>query len=209
MGERGIDLGFTDERFRGSCHFCLIYDSDDQRRTFIADYIAAGVAGHEAVRYLVDTTPPETVRAWLVERGVAVAEAEASGCFGVVNAEPAYCPGGRFVPEAMIASNKQRYVVAEQAGLTASRICSEMTWALRGLEGSSRFLEYEALLNTVKVPFRHFGMCQYDARRFDGATLYKVLQVHPYMVAHGQIVRNPYYVRPEEFLATLRGQARA
>jgi hypothetical protein len=43
-------------------------------------------------------------------------------------------------------------------------------------------------------------MCQYDARRFDGATLFKVLQVHPYMVAQGQIVRNPFYLKPEEFL---------
>jgi hypothetical protein len=27
--------------------------------------------------------------------------------------------------------------------------------------------------------------------------------VHPYMVAQGQIVRNPFYMRSEEFLAEL------
>jgi hypothetical protein len=84
-----------------------------------------------------------------------------------------------------------------------------MTWALRETLGSERFLEYEAMLNTVSVPFPHFGMCQYDARRFDGATLYKVLQVHPFMVAHGQIVQNPFYVKPEEFLGALRRDPRA
>jgi hypothetical protein len=52
-------------------------------------------------------------------------------------------------------------------------------------------------------------MCQYDARRFDGATLYKVLQVHPYMVAQGQLVQNPYYVKPDEFLASLRSERSA
>ena len=70
-------------------------------------------------------------------------------------------------------------------------------------EGVERLLDYEAAQG---LSFgRHFaGMCQYDARRFDGATLYRVLQVHRYMVAQGQIVQNPYYVRPEEFLASLR-----
>ena len=40
-----------------------------------------------------------------------------------------------------------------------------------------------------------------DARRFDGATILDVLRVHPMMIVHGQIVRNPYYTRPSEFLA--------
>jgi hypothetical protein len=49
-------------------------------------------------------------------------------------------------------------------------------------------------------------MCLYDARLFDGATLFKVLQVHPYMIARGQIVRNPFYVRPEEFQEELNSR---
>jgi len=61
-------------------------------------------------------------------------------------------------------------------------------------------LEYEMGLNAIQDAFPHVGMCQYDARRFDGAMLFKVLQVHPYMVAHGQIVRNPFYLKPEESL---------
>lgn len=204
MPEGGIDLGFTDERLHGACHACLIFDSDDQRRRIVADYLAAGIAHREVVRYFDDATSPAAVRGWLAERGVDVAPAEASGAFGFVSAEAAYCPEARFEPERMIEANKRRYVDAERAGHAGTRVCGEMSWVLRGCEGSGRFLEYEALLNTVEVAFPHFGMCQYDARRFDGATLYRVLQVHPYMVAQGQIVRNPYYVKPEEFLARLR-----
>lgn len=204
MNSNGIDLGFTDERFKGACHVCLIYDHDDQRRRIVTEYLAAGIAQREVVRYFADGTPPETIRGWLLEKGVEVPAAEGSGCFGIMSAEAAYCPTGTFEPDGMIASNKARYVMAERSGFTGSRVCGEMSWALHGHAGSDRFLEYEALLNTVKVPFRHFGMCQYDARRFDGMTLYKVLQVHPYMVAQGQIVANPYYVKPEEYLARLR-----
>ncbi len=38
--------------------------------------------------------------------------------------------------------------------------------------------------------------CQYDARRFDGATLFDVLKVHPMMIIRGQVVRNPFTSSP-------------
>ena len=56
------------------------------------------------------------------------------------------------------------------------------------------------MLNTVVANFPHSGMCQYDARRFDGATLFKVLKLHPWMIVRGKIVQNPYYMSSEEFL---------
>jgi hypothetical protein len=169
--------------------------------------LAAGIRQGEAVRYLVDTTAPELVRTWLEEIGVDAGEAERSGHFAVGEAEGAYCPGGIFDPEWMIARNKQRYVDSEKGGFAGARTTAEMTWALRGGAGYGRFLEYEALLNAVTAAYPHVGMCQYDARRFDGATLFDVLQLHPFMVAKGQIVRNPYYTKPEQYLAARRGTA--
>ena len=61
-------------------------------------------------------------------------------------------------------------------------------------------MEYEALVNTVLDTHPVTPICQYDARRFDGATLLNVLKVHPMMIVQGQIVHNPYYMPPEEFL---------
>lgn len=40
-------------------------------------------------------------------------------------------------------------------------------------------------------------MCQYDANRFDGQVIFQALQVHPYIVMNGQLVRNPYYALKE------------
>lgn len=36
-------------------------------------------------------------------------------------------------------------------------------------------------------------MCDGFAERFGGETIFQALQVHPYMVINGQLVRNPYY----------------
>jgi hypothetical protein len=196
-----IQMGFTHEHFPESCHVCLIYENEEQRKKIVSEYIAAGLKRGELVRYFTDQTTPETIRSWLLDLGVELSEAEQKGSFGIAQAESAYCPEGQFEPQKMIARSVQRYEIAKSAGYTGSRACGEMSWALKDIPGSDHLLEYEVLLNTVTSAFPHTGMCQYDARLFDGATLYKVLQVHPYIIAHGQVVRNPYYIKPEEFMA--------
>ena len=197
------DRAYTQEVFPECHHLCLIYDSEEQRRKSVSEFLAAGLRQGEMVRYFADTTPPEEIRAWLLKTGVELPKAEKDGAFGITTAESAYCPGGRFVPQEVIENMVSRYAVAKKAGYRGSRACGEMSWALRDIPGAERFLEYEVRINTITETFPYIGMCQYDARLFDGAILFKVLQVHPFMIAQGQIVRNPFYLKPEEFLAKL------
>jgi hypothetical protein len=75
-----------------------------------------------------------------------------------------------------------------------------MDWALKGFAGTERLIEFEAAVNTIVGECPITGLCQYDARLFDGETLFEVLRAHPMMVVRGQVVRNPGYVPPEEYL---------
>ncbi len=195
-----MDLGFTQDVFPDCHHVCLIFDNEEQRQKIVSEYLAAGLKRGDLVRYFADTTSPTEVRAWLLEMGMDLAKAEETGAFAIAKAENAYCPSGQFAPPEVIENMVARYAMAEQAGYRGSRACGEMTWALRSIPGADRLLEYETRINLITETFPYIGMCQYDARLFDGATLFKVLQVHPYMIAQGQIVQNPFYVRPEEFL---------
>ena len=204
---REANKGFTHEAFPECHHLCLIYDSEEQRRKIVSGFLAAGVKRGELVRYFTDSTTPDEVRAWLLEMGVELRKAEEDGAFGIIKAESAYCPSGRFVPREVIENMESRYAMARRAGYGGSRACGEMSWALRDIPGADRVLEYEARINMITETFPYIGMCQYDARLFDGATLFKVLQVHPYMIAQGQIVMNPFYIKPEEFLAELGADA--
>jgi len=179
----------------------LIYDYEEQRKKIVSEFLAAGIKRKELVRYFADVTPPEEIQSWLSVIGIDVEEATLNGSFNISNAESNYCPNGRFEPEEIIKTMVSRYNMAREAGYAGSRACGEMNWALRNIPGSDRFLEYEALINTITEPFPHIGMCQYDARIFDGATLLKILQVHPFIIAQGQIVQNPYYIKTEEFLS--------
>lgn len=193
-------LEFMEELFPEVHHLCMIFDNEEQRRKIVAKFLAAGLKRGELIRYIADVATTEEVRAWLLEMGVELPEDET---FNVFKAESFYCPSGRFDPQELIGGMLPRFELAKKAGYSGVRSCGEMTWALRGIPGSDNLLEYETLLSTVIGTFPHIGMCLYDARLFDGATLFKVLQVHPYMIVQGQIVQNPFYIRPEEFLAKL------
>jgi hypothetical protein len=202
--EQQVDLGFARQPFPECCHVCLIFDDDQQRRKMVSEFLAAGLRRGELVRYIADSSSPEQIRSSLLELGVEIPD---GAPFYIHKAEDFYCPSGRFNPQVLIDSMPIRYDSAKKAGYSGVRSCGEMSWALRHIPGSEKLLEYEALLSTVTATFPHIGMCQYDARLFDGATLFKVLQVHPYMVAHGGIVRNPFYIRPEEFLKGLASKS--
>ena len=191
------DLGFTAEAVTSN-HICLIYDQDEQRWPVLSHYLAAGLRSGEFVRYFADATTAEAVRVRLRRIGVDVADAEERGAFGFVDAVVAYCPQGHFDPGEVIDRIARSYEAAHRAGYTGTRNSGEMSWALQGIPGSGRFLEYEERLNAISTPYRHSGICQYDARIFDGASLSRVLQVHPFLVVQGQIVRNPSYRRPGE-----------
>lgn len=199
--EHTLSLGFTDERLPPSCHVCLLFEEEEQRRSIVSGYLAAGLRRREVVRYFADATPPEHVRAWLGDLGIDALAEEAKGSLTIASAESAYLAGGSFEPEGMIARMAGRYEVAARAGFTGARTTGEMSWVLKGARGADRFLEYEAMLNGVQSSFPHTGMCQYDARLFDGATLFRLVQVHPYLVIGGQIVRNPSFLRAEELPA--------
>jgi len=191
------------EELPDSCHACLIFDTDAQRDAIVTRYLEAGVRRGELVRYFTDVTPPEVVRSWISGVGPRALDASEDGPVRIIPAERAYCPDGRFEPRRLVDAMEPGYVRAMDAGFAGVRTAGEMTWALRGLPGSDRLMEYEALINTVPDTYPHLGMCQYDARLFDGATLFKVLRVHPHVVAGGQVVKNPYYVTPEVLLAEM------
>lgn len=178
-------------------HICLIYDNDEQRRKIVSEYLAVGLRQGEKVRCGVDGLAPEIIRSWLLALGIELPEDMENGALSIFQAKNYYMANGQFDPKGLIKGITPRYHQLIKNGYRGVRSTSEMSWALKCNVGVDRLLEYEVLLNTV---YPNNGMCQYDARLFNGVELFNVLKVHPYMVAQGQIVNNPFYIRPEEFM---------
>ena len=190
-------MGFTKETFPAGTHMCLIYSNENERRKIIGKFLESGIIDKEKVAYFVDMMKPEEVREWLLQMDIELPD---DARFSVQVAENTYCPDGVFVPDKMLNTLRHFYDQAKEDGFTNARVSGEMSWALRGIPGSGRLMEYEALVNDVLVTHPVTAMCQYDANKFNGATILDVLKVHPMMVVHGQIVHNPYYMKPQDFL---------
>jgi hypothetical protein len=199
-------MGFTEQAFPAGTHMCFIYSDDAERRSLIAKFLAAGFTSGEKVGYFADSATPEEVRMWLAAKGLEIPDDKWMRQFSVLDAATTYCPKGKFVPDTMLDALRAYYEQAMEEGHPGVRVSGEMTWALRGIPGSQRLMEYEALVNTVLATHPVTAICQYDANLFDGGTILDVLRVHPMMVVHGQILENPYYVKPDEFLCSFAGQ---
>ena len=116
-----------------------------------------------------------------------------AGQVGMATAVQGYYPDGSFNPDAMLARLRAKYEQCRAAGLAGARIAGEMTWALRGIPGSERIVECESRINTLVREAPITVMCQYDLRKFDGATMFDIMNVHPVMIVGGHVLRNPFY----------------
>jgi len=198
---RKIPLGFDTEPRPAGTHMCMIFNDDAERRSVIAKYIQSGLDANEQVGYFVDTMSAEDLKRWMRELGVALPDELEGRQYSVAEAAQTYCPDGTFQVERMIDTVGAAYFRSIREGYAGARVAGEMTWATRGLAGSENLAEYECRVNILVRTVPTTAVCQYDARRFDGAMLYDILSVHPMMIVHGQVVRNPYYVEAEDFLA--------
>jgi hypothetical protein len=201
---RSVTLGFGGESFPEGTHICYLYADDDELRRFAAGFVEAGLGADEKVYYFVARPSADEVAARLASLGVRASPGARADQLVAATAAEMYYPEGSFDPERMLALIASVHEAGIAEGYAGVRGTGEMAWALSGAPGAERLIEYEARVNTVVEQHPATVVCQYDARLFDGGTLFDVLAVHPMMVVRGQVVRNPYYVPPEQFLRRRR-----
>jgi hypothetical protein len=194
---RQVPLGFTPELYPEGTHICYLYSDEEERKRFMSKYVLSGLDQREFVTYLADT-PSDTLEQAVAQLGVATPSSARPDRLNVAPALATCCPGGRFVPETMLDTLRHFYE-NQPAGCAGARLAAEMTWALHDIPGCERLVEFEGRVTDLLQTYPLTSLCQYDTRRFDGATIFKLLNVHPVMIVDGQIMRNPFYVpRPQD-----------
>jgi hypothetical protein len=196
-----VDLGFTPERFPAGTHICQIYNDEDERNDALLGFLASGLkAGERTACFSENITEPE-IDAFLGERALSLANAKTRGAFTLSKTSDVYFSGGEVDPARMLGllSNYHKHAVA--SGFLNARVIGEMTAEIERVPGGSRLLEYESKVSLLLRTRPITAVCQYDARAFAGSTIMDVLKVHPMMVVRGSVVRNPFYVPPEEYLS--------
>ncbi|MCF8037947.1 MAG: MEDS domain-containing protein [Desulfohalobiaceae bacterium] len=201
--QRKISMGFSDEKLLEGQHIIYLYNDDRERKKTMASFLQQGLLENEKLLYLVDDISPEEMQKELSLLGVDVQRV--NNCFDITAGHYACCPDHYFTAEFMLKTVGEFYEQAIQNGFTGARGAGEMSWALvEGRATVEELLNYEAQLNHILQRHPLTTVCQYDARRFDGALIMDLLSVHPMMIVRGQLVKNPSYVKPEIFLQEYR-----
>lgn len=198
---RQVPLGFTPELYPEGTHICYLYSDDVERKRFMSAYVSSGIDEREAVTYLADAAPDALEQAF---EAFGITMPSQQDQLTIAPAVETYCPGGRFVPQTMLDHLRDIYT-HNPAGYAGARLAAEMTWALHDIPGADRLVEYEARINDLLKTYPLTVICQYDTRKFDGATIFELLNVHPIMIVHGQIMRNPFYVPSDQYFAARDG----
>ena len=181
-------------------HLCCIYETEEEHRSIVTLFLRTGLERGEKAIYIVDAHTSETILGYLRNDGLDVDPYLAGGQLVLLTRHETYMREGVFDPQGMIALLRHETQQALAEGYPALRVTGEMTWALRGLAGSERLIEYEAELNEFFPGSRSLAICQYDRRQFDPGVLLNVLRTHPIAVVGTEIYDNFYYIPPGELL---------
>ena len=181
-------------------HACLIYESEQERLEAIVPFIKEGLERNERCRYIVHEHTIEEMAAPFAAAGIDVRRERERGALDFSNSNETYLPTGRFDPDETLErlSGYVRQALAD--GFSGLRYTREMEWTACVAPGCERSAEYESRLNDLIPQLSFTGLCQYDRRRNNPASLRDALRTHPIAVLHGEAHKNLYYEPPAMFL---------
>ena len=198
-----ISLGFTAQQFPAGVHICQIFDKDEERKEAAFKFLLSGLQVRERASCFSEKVDRSDLAEFMIQNGISYEEAIASGMLSLSGTANVYFQDDYFDPERMLNVLSQYHVDSMQQGYSASRVIGEMEPRIQNIPGGSRLLEYEAKISILLRDHPITAVCQYDSRDFDGATIMDILKVHPLMVVRGTVVRNPFFIPPEEFLSRM------
>jgi hypothetical protein len=196
-----ISLGFAKERFPAGVHICQIYTDDSEREEALLRFVESGLIAGERTSCFSDKNPAPVLSKHLAAHGISMEERCACGALTLAPTREVYFKHDCFDPERMLSVLTTYHEESVRRGHPACRVIGEMSPAVQTTKGGNRLLEYESRVSVLLRTCPVTCVCQYDARVFGGSMIMDVLKVHPLMIIRGAVVRNPFFIPPEEFLA--------
>lgn len=188
-------------RLQAGDHICAFYRQPEERDGILIPYLLGGLASGSKCTCVVDSCSPAHV---LDELGqtMDVAPCVEQGQLEVLDSDSTYFDGGGFLPQRMLKfwASKARW--SGSSGGHVVRNIGDMTWAHRDKPGVADLAMYESELNRIIGSYPQVVLCLYDMNRCDGEMVLDVLKTHPKVMLGGMVIDNPYYLEPDDFLAS-------
>jgi hypothetical protein len=197
------DLGFASEEVPVGTHMCLVYTSEDERRDTLLKFLLSGLRRGERSTCISEKITEAELRLFFKENNIIYDERKESGQIALSDTSEVYFKDGIFDPDRILQVLTNFYLEARASGHAAARIIGEMVPEVKTTPGGERLLEYESRVTILVRTHPVTAICQYDANRFDGKTIMEIIKVHPRMIVNGNVIQNPFFIEPEEYLKGL------
>jgi hypothetical protein len=201
MMPSSVALGVPGVQIAPGDHICAFYPSLADRDEILVPYLREGLKAGDKCVCVVDASDPEAVLAAL-SSDIDVGPYLGRHQLEVQRSDETYLRGGAFSTDAMLEFWNQSVGGAVAGGFSFARAVGEMTWALKQMPGVEELVGYESRLNRFLPRYPQVILCLYELDQFSGEVLVDVLKTHPKVLLGGMVLDNPYYLEPDEFLAT-------
>lgn len=186
-------------------HICGFYRQPAERDDILIPFLVEGLRAGDKCTCVVDSCTPDDVLA-AMNGHLEVSPYLSDRRLEVLDSYGTYLAGGGFLPERMLAfwEGKARQAPGGAAGPMTARNIGDMSWAHRNERVVGDLMGYESELNRIMSNFPQVNLCLYDLSRCSGELIMDVLKTHPKALLGGMVIDNPYYLEPDEFLASRR-----
>jgi MEDS: MEthanogen/methylotroph, DcmR Sensory domain len=199
-----VELGIPGVQLAPGDHVCAFYRGLSERDEVLIPFLREGLRAGDKCICVVDATEPDTVLASLTGE-IDLRSPLGSHQIDVLSSRQTYLRDGGFCTQTMLEFWEQSVGGAlRDPGFSFARAVGEMTWALRDMPGVAELVGYESELNRFLPQYPQVILCLYDLERFNGGMVVDIMKTHPKVLVGGAVVENPYYLDPDEFLATMR-----
>ena len=192
-------------------HICGFYRKPVERDDILVPFLADGLAAGDKCTCVVDSCTPEDVLASMSEH-LEVDPYVTDRQLEVLDSYGTYLADGGFLPERMLKfweAKARQNPGGERPGPDGpvpARNIGDMSWAHRDEAVVGDLMGYESELNRIMSNFPQVNLCLYDLSRCSGELIMDVLKTHPKALLGGMVIDNPYYLEPDEFLASRLSQ---
>lgn len=163
-------------------HICLFFRSHEEQWQLLRPYLLSYLNAGRPVLYLYDSTPSARLMEQLHAEELPLDGLIARGLLRVLPPDQSYLLTGRFDAQRMLTFIEEAVQSTLAAGHSHVLLTGEMTWCLSKSEipGVEQLVTYEALLNPLLEKYPTVTLlCQYDLKRFNGASILDALLTHP------------------------------
>lgn len=198
---RPIATELSGLELRPGDHICAFYRESAERDDILIPFLIGGLKSGGKCTCVVDSCTPDDVLRRLGAELDAQTYVE-DRQLEVLDSDETYFSTGGFLPDQMLQFWELKSLACPSDGSTVTRNIGDMSWAHRDKPGVELLANYESELNRVMGNVPQINMCLYDLNRCSGELILDVLKTHPKAMLGGMIIDNPYYLDPDEFLAT-------